>query len=189
MIVVFEDEILAMLLAETISGNPNNLDCLTEENLAKVEILSSVTIERKAEDKIQSLRGLENCINLRQLHLIDHNIKEIGALYDINKLEIVNLRKNQIECIYPLVEKTTIKTLVLGQNNIKDVSILATLTGLERLYIQENPIENESLLFLNNLPSLQEVGLWETNELILDEVDQYKDHIKRVYTNKYAYGA
>lgn len=184
-IVIFEDRNLASLLAEEISGNPNNLDCLTKENLAKVEEIFSITmlISRKEEDKIKSLEGLEWCVNLRQLHLVDHNIEDLSPLYDLENLQIINLRKNKIQSIYPLVEKSSIQTLVVGQNNIKDVSILETLTALQSVYVQENPLKNDSLLFLNKLPKLKEVCLWETNDSILGEISKYRDDM-RVYHNQ-----
>lgn len=189
-IVVLEDVNFSRLLAEEISGDPNNLDCLTKSNLANIKELYSTTmlIERKEEDKIKSIRGIEWCINLRQLHLIDHAIKDIGCLYDLEHFEVVNLRKNDISDIYPIVEKTTIKTLVIAQNKVEDVAILQTLKGLESLYIQENPIKNKSILFLNELKNLRKLCVWETNDSIIKEVNHFNKSIT-IYADKKSNGA
>lgn len=184
-VILIEDTNLAKLLAAEICGDPNNLNVLTKENLEKVtQVFSRVTFTaRPEEEKITNLKGLEVCVNLEQIHLTDHAITDLSPLYDLEKLKVVNLRKNNIEDIYPLAEKESIEVLGLGQNKIIDASILKTLTGLRQLYIQENPIRNKSLIFLNDLPHLREVCLWETNENVLSEVHKYKDSIK-VLSNK-----
>lgn len=184
-VILIEDTNLAKLLAAEICGDPNNLNVLTKENLEKVtQVFSRVTFTaRPEEEKITNLKGLEVCVNLEQIHLTDHAITDLSPLYDLEKLKVVNLRKNNIEDIYPLAEKESIEVLGLGQNKIIDASILKTLTGLRQLYIQENPIRNKSLIFLNDLPHLREVCLWETNENVLSEVHKYKGSIK-VLSNK-----
>jgi Leucine-rich repeat (LRR) protein len=185
-IVKFEDKNLAKLVAEEICGQPN-LDVLTEENLATITEIFAVVmlIPRPEEEKIRSLKGLEHCTNLRQLHLIDHNITDLSPLQDLSNLEVVVLRSNKISSIEALAGKETIRTLVVGQNELKDVSPAKSLTGLKQLLVQENPLEHKSLLFVNELPELRELCFWETNEAIIKEVGKYRENI-RLYFDKEA---
>lgn len=181
-VIVFEDENLAKLLAEEICGEPN-LGVLTKSNLANITELFSVTmlIPRQEKDKIKSLRGLENCINLTQLHLIDHLITDLGPLYDMEHLKIVVLRKNLIKSIDPLSCKDSIETLVVGQNNINDITPVESMKGLKELFVQENPLSNKSLLFVNELPHLKKFCFWETKDEYSEEANNFKSSIELMH--------
>lgn len=177
-IVVFEDVNLAKLVAIEICGQPD-LEVLTKEKLAAVEsIFSTVSFaKRPEEDKIRSLKGLEHCTNLKQLHLIDHNISDLSPLEHLDHLEVVVLRSNRIQSIEVFNGKETIKTLVVGQNEIEDISVVQTLTGLKQLFVQENPLKHDSLLFINELPALREFCFWETNKAYMAEIGGFRNDI------------
>lgn len=178
-IVVFEDENLAKLVAEEICGEPN-VNVLTKENLAKVEEIFSITclIKRPESEKIRSLKGLEFCTNLKQLHLINHAITDLGPLYDLENLETVVLRSNRIESIEVLAGKETIQTLVVGQNLIQDLSPVQSMIGLKQLYVQENPLKHNSLLFVNELPNLREFSFFGIKSAYEKETGAYRKTIR-----------
>ena len=178
-VIVFEDRKLGKLVAEEICGTAD-LSVLTPENMKQVTEIFDITIleERKEEDKITSLKGLEYCVNLKQLHLVKHKIDDLQPIAQLSKLEVLNLRGNQVKELNAVGKLTTLRTLVVGQNNIEHLPSLEQLTSLERFYIQENPIESGSLGFLHELGDLEEVCCWETNQTIILESKFLPDHIR-----------
>lgn len=166
---LIKDEILAGILAEEITGDASKVEALTKENLATIKEIYSVVIlvERDEDKKIQSIEGLEHCVNLKQLHLVDHLIRDLSPIKNLDKLEIINLRRNRIPDIAAMENKKTCVELVIAHNRVKNLTPLKELTGIERLYIQENPIESLPTDFLTGM-NLEAFSCWNTNNEIVE---------------------
>lgn len=124
--------------------------------------------------QIESLEGLQYCINLNKLDIMKNNITDLSPIKELDKLAYLNIGQNSItdisslsnlvnlEVFYSfgnnLTDLTPLKGLVslneLGFDgeNIKDISVLSGLTSLNGLSMVNTSVSNVSPL--KNLPSL-----------------------------------
>lgn len=122
--------------------------------------------------QIESLEGLQYCINLNKLDIMKNNITDLSPIKELDKLAYLNIGQNSItdisslsnlvklEVFYSfgnnLTDLTPLKGLVslneLGFDgeNIKDISVLSGLTSLNAMV--NTSVSNVSPL--KNLPSL-----------------------------------
>ena len=119
--------------------------------------LKVVTRIVAAEQGIQSLEGLQYCVNLRGADLRWNEISYIPDLSTLDELEYLQLDGNLISDISGLSSLGNIKALHIGGNGIPDISPLANLTTLERLEIGGGEISDISAL--SELTSLRWVDL------------------------------
>jgi internalin A len=99
--------------------------------------------------------GLEYCVNLQVLDLMDNQIDDISPLTGLVNLYQVNLNNNRIDDVSPLAGLTNLGRLFLSANSISDVSALSSLTNLISLGLSLNSISDiSSLSGLTNLWSL-----------------------------------
>jgi hypothetical protein len=132
---------------------------LTAEKLLMLDSLSNYNFPLK--NKIVSIKGMENCANLRYLALGLQSIGDLAPLSNLIKLTFLNLNQNYtIEDISPLYSLVELKTLILYSNPIKDISALRNLTNLTYLDIMDTPIiDISSLTNLINLQILYASGV------------------------------
>jgi len=142
--VTFPDENLEAAIRDAL-GKPTGEEITTAE-LAKLTTLS-------AESRgIADISGLEYCINLTELYLLESQISDISPLANLTNLTELSIWGNQISDISPLANLTNLTGLYLGENQISDISPLANLTNLTWLYIERNQISDISpLANLTNL--------------------------------------
>ncbi|MBE0431753.1 MAG: leucine-rich repeat domain-containing protein [Dehalococcoidia bacterium] len=98
---------------------------------------------------IENLTGLEYCINLEVLFLVDNQISNLSPLAGLSKLERLFLGSNQISDISPLAGLTNLTELGLWHNQITTVTHLKDLTKLSRLMLRGNQISDISPLVQN----------------------------------------
>jgi len=79
---------------------------------------------------ISDLTGLEYCVNLTHLHLIDNNLTSIEQLAELNGLYDLNLQGNNVSDISPLASLTGLGVLQITGNTVGDLSDLAGLTNV-----------------------------------------------------------
>jgi internalin A len=127
---------------------------LTAEKLQMLDSLSNTDLALK--NKIASIKGIENCINITYLLLASESITNLTPLANLTKLEYLDLNQNYtIEDISPIYNLTNLTKLILYSNPIKDISGLGSLTKLKELYLMYTPIKDiSSLSKLINLETL-----------------------------------
>lgn len=102
--------------------------------------LESITILSAKGRNISNLTGIEYCVNLKFLDLLDNDVTGISPLAGCTNLEILYLWGNDISDISPLAGLIKLKELRLRDNKISDISPLADLANLEELYLVGNNI-------------------------------------------------
>jgi len=123
----------------------------------KLQILDTLSKNNfSLKNKITSLKGLDNCINLIYLGLPLESITDLKPLSNLKKLEYLNLNQNRtIEDISPIYNLINLRKLILYSNPIRDISGLGKLTKLTELWLLDTPISNiSSLSSLVNLETL-----------------------------------
>ncbi|MGX7071157.1 leucine-rich repeat domain-containing protein [Gemella bergeri] len=105
-------------------------------NLAPLADLTNLEFLDLYSNKLTDISSLKNLVNLKHLDLHNNNdqtgdeshptvsggIKDISAVANMTKLEVLSLGSNDISDISVLTGLTNIKELVLGGNHIKDYS-------------------------------------------------------------------
>ena len=107
--------------------------------------------------------------NLDGMGLTDDELREITALYALDRLSLQN---NQLTTVRELATLGGLDELNLAGNSIRDLDGLSSLTGLRVLNLDGNPITDGSVLyglrFLTNL-SVVDTGLEESELSKLSE--------------------
>ena len=172
--VSISDERLREVINVELGKSLDNTD-FTKEELESIEM-----IEARYRD-IESLEGIENCINLKSLNLGSNKIEDITALINLTKLESLFLVDNSIIDISSIGTLKNLKLLQISHNKISDISALGGLSNLSRLYIEHNEIVDIKPLV--KLKNLEEVSLKENRvndiscleELIIRNPSLYMD--------------
>ena len=98
-------------------------------NIQKMNNLCHVEMD---ENKLENIGDLKYCGNLRILCLKKNKIKDIQCLFALDKLEVIDLRINNITQIAVIVDDKIwpqLHTLQLGHNRLKKVSQLLEKIG------------------------------------------------------------
>ena len=105
--------------------------------------------------KITDIRLLEQCKNLKKLHLSKNGISDVSALKGLTNLMQLWLDDNQINDISALNGLKNLTHLWLSNNQISDISPLEKLASLNVLALYGNQLSNISPLgSLTNLTAL-----------------------------------
>jgi internalin A len=120
--------------------------------------LEGLTSLHANQSEIKDITGLEYCVNLQDLDLMNNQITDLSSLSGLTSLQTLNLRNNQITDLSPLSGLTGLQELNLWSNQITDLSPLSGLTGLQELILVSNQITDLSPL--SGLTGLQELSLW-----------------------------
>ncbi|AWM76044.1 leucine-rich repeat domain-containing protein [Lactobacillus kullabergensis] len=148
------DKNLQQVVAYNLYGNPNSVDKITKDDLAKLTNLS-VTSELAENDanyyaaaiSIKSLTGLEYATNLESIDLapninysIDHfgpayallhsTLSNINAIKGLKNLDYVNFQQCSISDISALANKPSLTRVSISYNGITDFSPLGSDTNL-----------------------------------------------------------
>ena len=137
---------------------PNNYGSrITERgggNLSKLKYLPYLETLVVCWQKKVSLEPIAQLPNLKNLALLNNNIKDLSALSQLTQLEQLSLGWNAIEDITPLADMKNLVSLGLWNNHIQDITPLSQLTGLQYLDIANNQVT--SLDALSRMDQLQE---------------------------------
>jgi len=124
---------------------------------------------------VTNLAGLEYAVNLQELDLRYHRIRDILALSGLTNLHTVILLGNYISDISPLSGLGDLRTLDLEQNQISRISALAGLSNLETIGLHRNFVSDISPL--SSLTSLTWVDL-RANPMNQDAYNTYLPRIR-----------
>lgn len=102
---------------------------------------------------IENLYFLRNCINLVEIDVSYNNLKNLGGLKDMKKLEYLTCCVNYIEDLKDIRNCTNMVYLDCRKNFISNLSGLENFDKLRVLYCDKNDINN--LQALKNCKSLQ----------------------------------
>jgi Leucine-rich repeat (LRR) protein len=87
--------------------------------------------------KIANLEGIQYCVNLRTLEIVDNDVATITQLASLTHLQTLNL----------------------WSNNVSDLRPIQNLTQIKNLYITYDPIPRSNWAFLKNWTWLEELGI------------------------------
>jgi len=102
--------------------------------------LGDIDIYEMACSGIDSLDGIEYCINLVALDISDNQISDISNLWNLRHIEELFLANNQISYIDTLGNLLKLRILDLSGNQIDDISPLFELEHLEYLNLVGNKV-------------------------------------------------
>ena len=106
---------------------------------------------------VSELIGLEYCLDLQELTLINGSIDDLSPLAFLTKLTLLNLNSNQATDLDPVASLPNLETLRLRDNGISVLPPLGGLTNLTTLTLGQNEIADLSPLV--DLPALIAAGL------------------------------
>jgi len=107
---------------------------ITKSDLAGIQTLDADNCG------IQSIEGLQYCLNLTDLDLHDNNITNIRQLANLNQLKYLKLQYNSITDLSPIRNCHALEGLMLRYNRISDISALQNLPNLMYIYLDSNNI-------------------------------------------------
>ena len=120
-----------------------DLDKLLELNANKVDLFE--------------ISEIIYCRNLERISLINCKIGYIPKITELNSLNTLNLRRNNIISIVPLEDLSTLDSLDISFNQITDISSLSNLTNLKSLSFDSNKVDLIS--GLNSLSNLNHLSI------------------------------
>lgn len=135
---------------------------LTIEDLELVEYLHL--------DKALELVGIDKCVNLKTLIMVNTELTDLTPISKLEKLTCLSLACNKISDLTPLSKVVSLEKLYLGRNEIKDISPLESLVNLESLALRGNEIKE--IKFLKKLTNLKELSI-EQNQI--EDIDVLND--------------
>lgn len=127
---------------------------LSESDLLSVDAITNNS-DLYCAGGINSLKGIENCKNLKRLHLPSEWITDLTPLANLNKLEYLDLdQSRELTDVRPLSNLTMLKYLDLYSTNISDISSLSKLVNLEYLNLYLTELSDVSVI--SNFKKLKE---------------------------------
>lgn len=178
----FPDKALENAIRKEINKETGDI---RQEDL--LEITSLEIRSNKGEEKIESIEGLQYCINLKDIYLYKQNISDISPLEKLTKLESLTIFGSSIEKIDALKNLKELKVLNLTYNEVVDITPIKNLNKLERVSFYDNDIEEIDVL--KNLKELKVLNL-SKNEIVdltpienlnkLERLDLYRNSIKKI---------
>lgn len=132
-------------------------DTLTKEYTEDIKVL-------QLEDKgIETLDGIEALTSLRELYLDDNPLKDIGAIKELEQLEVlsIDIFNPQITNLNALVNLTNLKELYVTCNLITDISPLENLKALRilHLFTHHGQSQIKNIEIIGSLINLEELRL------------------------------
>ena len=108
----------------------------------------------------ESIKNLDEYVNLKSLWLNNNQITVIENLSSLSQLTSLNLQNNLITEIYGLDELVNLNSLMLSNNCIKNVSGLSTLKKLVTFEIDYNQVKTaDSLKGILECPSISVLNI------------------------------
>jgi Leucine-rich repeat (LRR) protein len=124
--------------------------------------LESLTKLATINSEIVSLDGIEHCLNLNTLYLMENTITDFSPLSALPKLETLNASFSDNADFRTLSVCVNLKKLTIYSNQISDISWISNLTNLEEIRFLDNNINDISPI--SNLKNLKTV------DFVLNEI-------------------
>lgn len=110
-------------------------DALTAESLEKIEFLDA------SECGIDTLQGIQSCVNLRELNIRGNRIQDLSPVSGLSKLVALDAADNRIAEPQPLASLSLLREVDLSNNRISSLKALQGCGKLNRLTASGNKIE------------------------------------------------
>ncbi|MCF7758341.1 leucine-rich repeat domain-containing protein [Paenibacillus xylanexedens] len=137
---LIKDPVLAKVIRADLK-----MSAKKEIKVADLKKLKSIyAMETKS--KISNLQGLEHAVNMTDLVLPGHNVKNITPLTKLKKLEFLALDGNQITDLSPISGLKNLQTLFMDDNKIKSLTPLKNMHKLTSLLASGNQVTDLSPL-------------------------------------------
>ena len=135
-----------------------------DENSIQIRDMKKLIVLDASDRGIRSLEGIQYATELRKLNLEDNFVEDVSPLADLNRLEMLSLRNNEIICLksvsfdtltsLPSLRELSLRHNVLRhdpdnrqyQYRLKDIGLLQHFTRLEVLELRDNHIEDPTPL-------------------------------------------
>ncbi len=145
-----------------------------DEDIFSSDLLSVTTLYASSQG-ITDITGIEYCINLQNLSLLNNHIPDIRPLAGLENLQYLNLYHNQIADISALSRLVNLQTLRLSFNQITDIRSLVENSGIgsgDVIDLSINPLSPASCWMY--IPELEERGV-SVNNYCADESVAFPD--------------
>ena len=132
------------------------------------------------ENKLQNVQSLRNLTTLNKLSIGNNNkITSLKELEELVNLEHLDVRNDRIATIRPLKNLTNLKYLDLfGNRKIKNLSTLRSLIKLQELLLGNNPISD--IYYISNLKNLEKLNLSGTKVDAIPETFTQLKNLKEI---------
>ena len=133
------------------------------KTLAPAEALQLLEIIKARNSGLESLDGIDNLINLKEIDCSDNdNINSLIPLSSLNNLEKINCGNTMIKSLVPLRNLEKLRNLDVHYTTIVDLRILKNLKNLTTLDVSQN-ISLFSLDGVNYMTDLMNLNCSESN--------------------------
>ncbi|MCX7746652.1 MAG: stalk domain-containing protein [Clostridia bacterium] len=110
-----------------------------------------------SEKKISSLEGIQHFVNVKEIDLSKNTITDISPLIPLQKLSFLNISENKISNFMPLNNLKELAVLNAGAAFMGDLSPIRDLTNLKELHLFENNLSD--ITHLSNFKNLTILNL------------------------------
>lgn len=169
--VQFKDSGLEQAVRDTIGQEE---DEIKKSDVDLIQVLDATGYD------IETLEGIEELPELRELNLEDNQIKSLSPLQNLTKLQRLSLRNNQItdlkkvgfeDILYLNIEELNLHHNVVrddegNDTRLSDISLIGRMITLQKLDLRDNHIED--LFPLGNLRNLEDLDLRENRVKDID---------------------
>lgn len=106
--------------------------------------MTELTCSNPEREKVKSIAGIENLVNLQELNLAHNEISDTALINRLERLKRVDLGYNRIKSVDLNNLRVVLNSLNLDHNEISDISSLSEMHQLERLSISHNLLQSFS---------------------------------------------
>ena len=121
-------------------------------DIYKTELLAIQGLDATGKG-IADISGIENCLNLKVLHIGDNSISDIQALSGLTGIWDLNIQNNLVTSIVDLSGLSSLGVLQISGNNIADLSPLTNFSLL--YYLAAINISNSDLTIIGGITTMQ----------------------------------
>ena len=152
---IFPDKNLEKAVRKFVFEKRNNDKPIVESDIKSLSILEGKRMG------ISGLSGLEKARSLASIDIPGNEVKDLGPIKDLERVQFLDVSNNQIEDITPLASMKALQYVELSGNKVKDVTPLKGLTNMAALYLSTNEIEDISAL--THFPKISSLYLQNNN--------------------------
>ncbi len=132
-VVIFPDPVLNSIIRSQI-GKPTG-------DIYESDLTTIATVQNNwptsVASKIANLEGIQYCVNLKSLEILNNNVSDVSVLASLTYLQDLNI----------------------WYNNVSDITPIQNLTNIKKLYLDYDPIPKSNWAFLKNWTWLEELGM------------------------------
>jgi internalin A len=127
-------------------------------------------------NKLISLKGIENLINLKELYCSYNNLTNLNGIKNLTKLKNLNCNDNNLINL-EIQNLTNLTYLNCNSNQLENLNEIENLTNLKYLYCHHNNIEN-----LNGIEKCTNLKILICNNN--NFTNEYKEYLFNYYKKK-----